>query len=125
MTRYTCYYIADDCKLVTQTLLYMKDRAHLYQLISTIVHSVIKLSNEPYLLRSSTILFEKTYQLIPIKMASMLPTNLYRDVEFKTIDGLTLRGSIYPAASKGPAVVMTPGVSAPQVGTLALDFYIL
>ena len=37
-----------------------------------------------------------------------------RDVEFKTIDGLTLRGDLYPAqgsAAKGPAIVITPGVS--------------
>jgi len=39
----------------------------------------------------------------------------HEDVEFKTIDGLTLRGWLYPAASKGPAVVMTPGVSQMQM----------
>lgn len=36
-----------------------------------------------------------------------------REVEFKTIDGLTLRGDLYPApASTGkvPAVIITPGV---------------
>lgn len=35
----------------------------------------------------------------------------YEDVEFKTIDGLVLRGWLFPAAKRGPAVVMTPGVS--------------
>jgi hypothetical protein len=36
------------------------------------------------------------------------------DVEFKTIDGLTLRGDLYPAPAsveKSPGVVITPGVS--------------
>jgi len=39
-----------------------------------------------------------------------------QEVEFKTIDGLTLRGDLYPAPAssiKGPAVVITPGVSLP------------
>ncbi|KAI1178392.1 DltD N-terminal domain protein [Nemania sp. FL0916] len=31
------------------------------------------------------------------------------DVEFKTLDGLTLRGHLYPASTRGPAVIMTPG----------------
>lgn len=42
------------------------------------------------------------------------PTH-HEDVEFKTLDGLTLRGWLYPAASKGPAVIMTPGVSRDQL----------
>jgi len=36
-----------------------------------------------------------------------------QEVEFKTIDGLTLRGDLYNAAvssGKGPAVIITPGV---------------
>ncbi|KAJ8120946.1 hypothetical protein ONZ43_g2480 [Nemania bipapillata] len=35
-----------------------------------------------------------------------------REIEFKTIDGLTLRGDLYatpPSANRGPAVVITPG----------------
>ncbi|KAI3391507.1 hypothetical protein diail_7205 [Diaporthe ilicicola] len=35
-----------------------------------------------------------------------------REIEFKTVDGLTLRGDLYPAqgyAEKGPAIVITPG----------------
>lgn len=32
------------------------------------------------------------------------------DVSFPTLDGLTLRGWLYPAAQKGPAIIMTPGV---------------
>jgi hypothetical protein len=32
------------------------------------------------------------------------------DVEFKTLDGLTLRGWLYPAAQRGPAMIMSPGV---------------
>ncbi|KAI5862011.1 DltD N-terminal domain protein [Durotheca rogersii] len=31
------------------------------------------------------------------------------DVEFKTLDGLTLRGHLYPAGAKSAAVIMTPG----------------
>ncbi|KAI0603271.1 Alpha/Beta hydrolase protein [Biscogniauxia sp. FL1348] len=31
------------------------------------------------------------------------------DVEFKTADGLTLRGWLFPAAQRGPAIIMTPG----------------
>ncbi|RYP45908.1 hypothetical protein DL768_007812 [Monosporascus sp. mg162] len=30
-------------------------------------------------------------------------------VEFKTLDGLVLRGFLYPANAKGPGIVMTPG----------------
>ena len=33
------------------------------------------------------------------------------DVEFKTIDGLTIRGWLYPASKRGPAIIATPGVS--------------
>ncbi|KAJ2981690.1 hypothetical protein NUW58_g6623 [Xylaria curta] len=31
------------------------------------------------------------------------------DVEFKTMDGLTLRGWLFPAKQRGPAIIMTPG----------------
>lgn len=33
------------------------------------------------------------------------------EVEFKTLDGLTLRGWLYPASKRGPGIVITPGVS--------------
>jgi hypothetical protein len=33
------------------------------------------------------------------------------DVEWKTLDGLTLRGWLFPAAQRGPAMIMSPGVS--------------
>lgn len=33
-----------------------------------------------------------------------------QEVEFKTLDGLTLRGWLYPAKSRGPGIIMTPGV---------------
>lgn len=36
------------------------------------------------------------------------------NVQFKTVDGLTLRGLLYPASQKGPAIIMTPGVSPPN-----------
>lgn len=32
-----------------------------------------------------------------------------QDVEFQTIDGLTLRGWFFPAQQRGPAIIMTPG----------------
>ena len=40
----------------------------------------------------------------------MLPRE---EVEFKSIDGLTLRGTLYPAArdTPGPGVILAPGVS--------------
>lgn len=38
------------------------------------------------------------------------------DVEFKTLDGLVLRGTLYPSQTKGPGIVMTPGVSVPVLG---------
>ncbi|KAI1158622.1 DltD N-terminal domain protein [Nemania serpens] len=31
------------------------------------------------------------------------------DVEFQTMDGLTLRGWLFPAEKRGPAIIMTPG----------------
>lgn len=31
------------------------------------------------------------------------------DVEFTTVDGLTLRGWLFPAAQRGPAIIVTPG----------------
>lgn len=36
------------------------------------------------------------------------------DVEFKTIDGITLRGRIYPAKALGPGIVISPGVCHDQ-----------
>jgi fumagillin biosynthesis transferase len=35
----------------------------------------------------------------------------HEDVEFKTLDGLTIRGWLFPAPGRGPAVIITPGVS--------------
>jgi hypothetical protein len=32
------------------------------------------------------------------------------DVEFRTFDGLTLRGWLYPGTIRGPAIVMNQGV---------------
>ncbi|KAK4120692.1 DltD N-terminal domain protein [Parathielavia appendiculata] len=32
-----------------------------------------------------------------------------QNVEFKTLDGLTLRGWLFPAPQRGPAIIMTPG----------------
>ncbi|GLA98553.1 hypothetical protein AtubIFM61612_000791 [Aspergillus tubingensis] len=33
-------------------------------------------------------------------------------VSFPTLDGVTLRGSLYPAPTRGPAIIMTPGFNS-------------
>ena len=66
------------------------------------------------------IVSETLTNLLPVTMPSVLPKRPYQEVEFKAIDGLTLRGSLYPAASKGPAVIMTPGVSTTRLVTLVV-----
>ena len=38
------------------------------------------------------------------------------DCEFQTLDGLMLRGWLFPAAQRGPAVILTPGVSSCRAG---------
>lgn len=38
----------------------------------------------------------------------------HEDIEFLTLDGLTLRGWLYPVNELGPAVILTPGVSPPK-----------
>jgi hypothetical protein len=40
-----------------------------------------------------------------------------KDVEFKTFDGLTLRGSLYVGPKGGPAVIVNGAVSQPQTNT--------
>ena len=47
----------------------------------------------------------------------MVVTNR-EDVEFQTLDGVTLRGWLYPAPSRGPAVIMSPGVSIATINAL-------
>jgi hypothetical protein len=32
------------------------------------------------------------------------------DIEFKTLSGVTLRGWLYPAANRGPAIILSAGV---------------
>lgn len=65
-------------------------------------------------------------------------TNLQRmetsreEVEFKTLDGLTLRGVLFPAGKHSPAIILAPGVgysdfifhsiAAPQVCGLEACF---
>lgn len=34
----------------------------------------------------------------------------FEKVEFKTLDGITLRGNLYAAKTKGPAIILGPGV---------------
>lgn len=43
-----------------------------------------------------------------------------KDVEFQTLDGLTLRGWLFEAAERGPAIIMTPGVSEPVLTAVEL-----
>ncbi|KAI1073749.1 Alpha/Beta hydrolase protein [Whalleya microplaca] len=38
---------------------------------------------------------------------------IQEDVSFKTLDGLVLRGWLFPASTKGPGIVMTPGLNFP------------
>jgi hypothetical protein len=34
----------------------------------------------------------------------------FEEVEFQTLDKLTLKARLYPASKRGPALVMNPGV---------------
>ncbi|KAM5363073.1 hypothetical protein ACJA88_013716 [Fusarium oxysporum] len=44
-----------------------------------------------------------------------IPNNMSRlDVTFKTLDGLTLSGWLYPAAQYGPGIVVSPGFNMPR-----------
>ncbi|KAI0097582.1 Alpha/Beta hydrolase protein [Nemania sp. FL0031] len=36
------------------------------------------------------------------------------DAEFKTLDGLTLRGWLFPTATRGPGMIMSPGFNMPK-----------
>lgn len=45
----------------------------------------------------------------------------HKDIEFLTLDGLKLRGWLYPVNGVGPAVILTPGVSAPKVPTSSVQ----
>ncbi|KAK3371335.1 Alpha/Beta hydrolase protein [Lasiosphaeria ovina] len=40
------------------------------------------------------------------------------DADIKTLDGTTLRGWLFPAASRGPAMIMTPGFNFPKDANL-------
>lgn len=53
------------------------------------------------------------FSLAP-KPACRFPTmakRAYQNVKFKAVDGVYLRGRLYAAAQRGPAVIMSPGVS--------------
>ena len=43
------------------------------------------------------------------------------DVEFRTVDGLFLRGWLYPAAQRGPALIMTQGVRSLHCDSQTFD----
>ncbi|KAK3374836.1 Alpha/Beta hydrolase protein [Podospora didyma] len=49
-------------------------------------------------------------------MADSAPPRL--DADIKTVDGTTLRGWLFPAASRGPAMIMTPGFNFPKDANL-------
>lgn len=36
--------------------------------------------------------------------------SLREDIEFKTLGGVTLRGWLYPAEKRGPAIILSAGV---------------
>ncbi|KFY19437.1 hypothetical protein V491_04435 [Pseudogymnoascus sp. VKM F-3775] len=61
---------------------------------------------------------DKTYRHLTTASCIGNMAKDYEDVEFKTIDGLVLRGWLFPAAKRGPAVVMTPGFNC-----IKEDFY--
>lgn len=44
-----------------------------------------------------------------------------QDVEFKALDGTVLRGTLYPISGRGPAIVMTPGVSQKHARNVGRD----
>lgn len=44
-----------------------------------------------------------------------------QDVEFKTLDGTRLHGTLYPTSGRGPAIVMSPGVSEKHVCNVGRD----
>lgn len=52
-----------------------------------------------------------------------LSTMSSENVEFKTMDGVTLRGRIYPASQVGIGIVISPGVCADQWDTTSIDSY--
>ncbi|PGH14045.1 hypothetical protein AJ79_03315 [Helicocarpus griseus UAMH5409] len=41
-----------------------------------------------------------------------METRGYQNVKFRALDGVYLRGRLYPAAQKGPAVILSPGYNA-------------
>ncbi|KAK5657218.1 hypothetical protein OQA88_3276 [Cercophora sp. LCS_1] len=49
-------------------------------------------------------------------MLDSVPPRL--DADIKTLDGITLRGWLFPAASRGPAMIMTPGFNFPKDANL-------
>ena len=57
------------------------------------------------LLAASNISFEQGQ--LPLLISVMSQRN---EVEFKTLDGLILRGVLYSASSQGPGIVLAPGV---------------
>lgn len=44
-------------------------------------------------------------------MSPVLPRH---DIEFPTLDGITLRGWLYPATKRGPGMILSPGFNMPK-----------
>lgn len=51
---------------------------------------------------------------------------VYQNVQFKTLDGIYLRGRLYAAAQRGPAVILCPGVrSCSCVESMVVSYSLL
>jgi len=81
---------------------------------------ILRIYMSPFISSHSTSTTLKQVSIHPIKLLfifhsiaqiAMPPTE---EVTFKTLDGLSLCGRLYPAASRGPGIVITPGVSFPH-----------
>lgn len=46
---------------------------------------------------------------------------IIEDVEFQTLDGITLRGRVYHAKKQAPGIVMCPGVRLASFKTIASE----
>ncbi|KAF5531536.1 peptidase S15 [Fusarium mexicanum] len=44
----------------------------------------------------------------------MSSVHLRHDIEFPTLDGITLRGWLYPATKRGPGMILSPGFNMPK-----------
>jgi hypothetical protein len=49
-----------------------------------------------------------THRRVSSKQANMAAA--FEEVSFPTLDGITMKGNLFAANRKGPAIIMTPGV---------------